>query len=47
MKYLRPIYTALAKHDRELAGRIYTESRAGYHPIARAVVEKLVDDRPL
>ena len=42
MKYLRPIYQQLAKLDRAAAERIYTEARAAYHPIARAVIESVL-----
>jgi aminopeptidase N len=48
MKYLRPIFTELARTQRETALRFYEELRGGYHPIARAVIEGLlnpVDDR--
>jgi len=45
MKYLRPIFSELARTGRETAQRIYRESRHAYHPIARAVIEGLVDDR--
>jgi aminopeptidase N len=43
MKYLRPIFTELARSQRETARRIYQEMRGGYHPIARAVIEGLLD----
>ncbi|MBL0214161.1 MAG: M1 family metallopeptidase [Myxococcales bacterium] len=41
MKYLRPLYTALANDPRTKAGAIETfaKLRAGYHPIARQMVE--------
>ena len=41
MKYLRPLYTALAGHPatREVATRAYAKNRAAYHPIARSMVE--------
>ncbi len=41
MKYLRPLYTALAKRPetRALARRTYERARPGYHPIARQLVE--------
>ena len=42
MKYLRPVYQQLATSDRAAAARIFAEARAGYHPIARAVVESLL-----
>jgi len=39
MRYLRPLYTELARRHPEAAQRIYQEARAGYHNIARAAVE--------
>src|SRR6267142_819333 len=39
MRYLRPLYTELARRHPEAARRIYQEARAGYHNIARADVE--------
>jgi len=41
MKYLRPLYTALAAdpRTRELAASTFAANRAGYHPIARQMVE--------
>ncbi|HEY0250545.1 MAG TPA: leukotriene A4 hydrolase C-terminal domain-containing protein, partial [Kofleriaceae bacterium] len=41
MKYLRPLYTALAT-DPQLRARgeaLYAKHAAGYHPIARQMVE--------
>jgi leukotriene-A4 hydrolase len=46
MRYLRPIYTELIRRDREAAQRVYQEARAGYHNIARAMVEGLLKDDP-
>jgi len=44
MKYLRPVYTELARRPqtRALAREIYDEARASYHPIARTVVESIL-----
>ncbi len=42
MKYLRPLFTELARRDRAAARRIFEEVRAGYHNIARAVIEGLL-----
>jgi leukotriene-A4 hydrolase len=44
MKYLRPLYTELARRPqtRQLAREIYDEARASYHPIARTVVESIL-----
>jgi aminopeptidase N len=41
MKYLRPLYTVLAKDPatRPLAARTFARLRASYHPIARQVIE--------
>ncbi|HEY0987550.1 MAG TPA: leukotriene A4 hydrolase C-terminal domain-containing protein [Kofleriaceae bacterium] len=41
MKFLRPLYAALAADDRTrpVATRAFERLRAGYHPIARQVVE--------
>ena len=41
MKYLRPLYTALAAdpRTRELATSTFAANRASYHPIARQMVE--------
>jgi len=45
MKYLKPLYGALARRDdtRERARRIFERSRAGYHPIAQQVIAKLLE----
>jgi len=44
MKYLRPLYTALAKdpQTREVARRAFERNRAGYHPIAQQVVDSVL-----
>jgi hypothetical protein len=41
MKYLRPLYTALAAdpRTRSIAAETFVRNRAGYHPIARQMVE--------
>ena len=44
MKYLRPLYTELARRHPEAARRIYGEARGGYHNIARSVVEGVLKD---
>jgi len=46
MRYLRPLYTELAQRDPAAARRIYQEARAGYHNIARSVVEGVLKDAP-
>ncbi|HEY6909265.1 MAG TPA: M1 family metallopeptidase [Myxococcales bacterium] len=46
MKYLRPVFTELARRDRRAAERIYAEARSGYHNIARSVVEGLLKNAP-
>jgi hypothetical protein len=44
MKFLRPLYTALAKDDRTrpVARQIYDKNSASYHPIARQLVESVL-----
>ncbi|MBF0443483.1 MAG: M1 family metallopeptidase, partial [Oligoflexales bacterium] len=44
MKYLKPLYTALASRSetRDLARELFSKNRAGYHPIAQQVVENLL-----
>jgi hypothetical protein len=44
MRYLRPLYTELARQDRAAAQRLYAEAKPGYHHIARAVVEGLLKE---
>jgi leukotriene-A4 hydrolase len=39
MKYLKPLYSELARRDVAAARRVYADYRAGYHPIAREVIE--------
>jgi len=41
MKYLRPLYTALAAdpQTRAQGEALFARNRAGYHPIARQMVE--------
>ena len=46
MKYLRPVFTELARRDPRAAERIYAEARGGYHNIARSVVEGLLKNAP-
>ncbi|XP_047978018.1 LOW QUALITY PROTEIN: leucine aminopeptidase-like [Salvia hispanica] len=46
MKYLRPLYTALVQGagrdgEKMFARRIFSEACAGYHPIAKGVVEAI------
>ena len=45
MRYLRPIYTELARRDPAAARRIYDEARGGYHHIARTVVEAVLKEQ--
>ncbi len=44
MKYLRPLYTALAAdpHTRDIARATFTRNRAGYHPIAQQMVDSVL-----
>jgi hypothetical protein len=48
MKYLRPLYTALAKHPqtRQLAQSCFDRFQARYHPIARMVVAGVLRSPP-
>jgi len=45
MKYLRPLYGALGKHDRtrRLAREVYAAARPGYHVLSRRVVESVME----
>lgn len=40
MKYVRPLFRALNKVDRDLAVRTFEKNRDFYHPICRAMAEK-------
>jgi leukotriene-A4 hydrolase len=42
MKYLRPLYTALAANDRARAAAIFERNAASYHPIAKQMVESIL-----
>ncbi len=46
MKYLRPLYLALAKDERTrpIAAQTFAQHGAGYHPIARQMVQGLLRD---
>lgn len=48
MKYLRPLYAALAADDRTraVARRTFERLGAGYHPIARQVIESVLRAAP-
>jgi len=48
MKFLRPLYAALAADERTrpLALQLFERLRAGYHPIARQVVEPVLRGAP-
>jgi len=45
MKYLRPLYTALGRHQRtrQLARDVYAAARPGYHVLSRRVVESVME----
>ena len=45
MRYLRPTYTELARRDPAAARRVYDDARAGYHHIARTVVEAVLKEQ--
>jgi leukotriene-A4 hydrolase len=40
MKFVRPLYRALALCDKELAKKTFEKNREFYHPICRGLVEK-------
>ena len=44
MRYLRPLYTELARRHPEAARAVYAEARDRYHSIARSVVEGLLKE---
>lgn len=48
MKYLRPLYGALAHHaeTRALARSIFDKARTGYHPLSRRVIENVMGGYP-
>lgn len=48
MLLITPIYKALAQtpQGRQFAERVYAEAKSGYHPIARASVERVLAARP-
>ena len=48
MKFLRPLYAALAADERTrpIARQVFEQQRAGYHPIARQVVEAVLHASP-
>jgi leukotriene-A4 hydrolase len=45
MKYLRPLFNALGRHEqtRQLACEIYRDARIGYHALSRRVVEAIME----
>ncbi len=45
MRYLRPLYTELARRDPRAARKIYAEACGGYHAIARSVVESVLKEQ--
>lgn len=40
MKFVRPLFRALNKVDRDLAVKTFEKNRDFYHPICRGMVEK-------
>ena len=42
MKFVRPLFSEMKKADRELAFATFEENKRFYHPICRAMVEKLL-----
>jgi leukotriene-A4 hydrolase len=45
MKYLKPLYRAIAKQDAKRAATIFDKNRRGYHPIAVQTVSAILDSR--
>jgi leukotriene-A4 hydrolase len=43
MKFVRPLYKGLIKVDRALAEKTFDKNRDFYHPICRAMVEKILE----
>ncbi|MGN6566803.1 MAG: leukotriene A4 hydrolase C-terminal domain-containing protein, partial [Flavipsychrobacter sp.] len=44
-KFLEPVYGEMIKRGKaDMAKRIYTKYRANYHPLAQAVLDKLMQD---
>jgi hypothetical protein len=41
-KFVRPLFTELAKTDMKRACSIYSKSRSGYHPITQSAVDAIV-----
>jgi aminopeptidase N len=48
LKYLRPLYTALAKQPptHAWARKVFDRVKAGYHPVAQSVIGKLLAEEP-
>ena len=48
MKFLNPLYRELVKTDagRALAQQVFDKAKDGYHPIARATVERILAEQP-
>jgi aminopeptidase N len=48
MKYLRPLYSALGRHEttRQLAREIFAQAAPGYHSLSRRVVQTVMDQYP-
>ncbi|OBZ79425.1 Leukotriene A-4 hydrolase [Grifola frondosa] len=40
MKFCRPVFRAVAKVDTQLAVKVFSGSKEGFHPIARRLIEK-------
>ena len=45
MKYLKPLYRAIAKQDLKRATAIFERNRSGYHPIAVRMIAAIVSDK--
>ena len=44
MKFVRPLYSALASVDKDLAIKTFEKNKDFYHPICRAMVAKDLDE---
>lgn len=45
MKFVRPLYRGLLKCDEKLARETFEKNRSFYHPICRAMVEKILEGK--
>lgn len=45
MKFVRPLFRELMKCDRDLAAKTFEANKDSYHPICRAMMEKLMEQQ--